>query len=43
MYRIAKARADELDLEFNWQVFTVKDAGHVNAEMAPAAAALAAR
>ena len=41
MYRIAKARADELGLAFNWQVFVVKGADHVNAKMAPAAAAIA--
>lgn len=43
MYRVSKARAEELGLEFNWQVFSVKGAGHVNAEMTPAAAAMAAQ
>ena len=41
MYRIAKARAEALDLEFNWQLFIVKGADHVNAKMTPAAAAIA--
>ena len=40
MYRVAKARAEELGLEFNWQLFIVKGAHHSNARMAPAAAAI---
>jgi hypothetical protein len=43
MYRVSKARAEELGLEFNWQIFIIKDAGHVNAQMTPAAAAMAAQ
>lgn len=39
MYRVAKARAGELGLDFNWKLFTVKGADHDNAKMAPAAAA----
>lgn len=41
MYRVSKQRAEELGLEFNWQVLIVKGADHDNAKMAPAAAALA--
>ncbi len=43
MYRASRARAEELGLEFNWQMFIIKDAGHVNAQMTPAAAAMAAQ
>jgi hypothetical protein len=41
MYRVSKKRAEDLGLQFNWQVFVVKDADHDNAKMAPAAAAIA--
>ena len=41
MYRTAKARAEALGLEFNWQIFFVKDAHHSNAKMAPTAAVIA--
>ncbi len=40
MYREGKARAEELDTEFNWQLLIVDDADHDNAKMAPAAATL---
>jgi pimeloyl-ACP methyl ester carboxylesterase len=43
MYRVAKARAEELGLPFNWQVFVIKGADHNNAKMTPAAAAIAAK
>lgn len=43
MYRVAKDRAQELGLEFNWELFTVDDADHNNAKMAPAAAAFIGR
>lgn len=43
MYRVAKARAEELGLPFNWQSFVIKGADHDNAKMAPAAAAIAAQ
>lgn len=43
MYRISKKRAEELGLEFNWQLLVVKGADHDNAKMAPAAAAIAVR
>lgn len=43
MYRSAKARAEELGVPFNWQLFLIKDADHNNAKMAPAAAAIAAQ
>ena len=43
MFRVSKARAEELGLEFNWQLLGIKNAGHVNAQMAPAAAAMAAQ
>jgi len=43
MYRVAKARAEELGVAFNWQLFLIKDADHDNAKMAPAAAAIAAQ
>tara|TARA_R110002096_G_scaffold154_11_gene797 strand:+ start:4280 stop:5098 length:819 start_codon:yes stop_codon:yes gene_type:complete len=42
MFRTAKARAEDLGLEFNWQIIFVKDAHHSNALMAPTAAAIAA-
>lgn len=41
MYRVAKARAETLGLEFNWQLLIVKGADHDNAKMTPAAAAIA--
>jgi hypothetical protein len=43
MYRVAKARADELGVPFNWQLFVVNGADHDNAKMAPAAAAIFAQ
>jgi hypothetical protein len=43
MYRIAKTRAEELGVPFNWQLFLIKGADHDNAKMAPAAAAIAAQ
>lgn len=43
MYSVAKARAEELGLPFNWQMFVIKGADHNNAKMVPAAAAIAAQ
>ncbi len=43
MYRVAQEQAEDLGLEFNWQLLVVKGADHDNAKMAPAAAALAAK
>lgn len=43
MFRTAKARAEALGLEFNWQIAFVEDAHHSNALMAPAAAVIAAQ
>ena len=40
MQRAAKSRAEELGLDFKWQLAVVNGADHVNAKMAPAAAAL---
>lgn len=40
MYAVAKDNARKLGAEFNWRVVVVDDAGHVNAEMARAAALL---
>ena len=40
MFRVAKARAEELGLEFSWKLVIVNGADHDNAKMAPAAAAL---
>jgi poly(3-hydroxybutyrate) depolymerase len=40
MYRVAKARAEELGVPFNWKLIVVKDADHDNAKMAPVAAGL---
>jgi len=40
MYRVAKAKAEELDVAFNWKLFIVEEADHSNAKMAPAAAAM---
>jgi poly(3-hydroxybutyrate) depolymerase len=40
MYSVAKASAETLGTDFNWQLFMVKDAHHSNAKMTPAAAAL---
>lgn len=37
-HRVVRERARELDLELRWKLDTVPDAGHSNAEMAPAAA-----
>ena len=39
-YRVAKARAEELGAEFNWQLRDVPGATHSNAEMTPTAALL---
>lgn len=41
MMRVAKARAESLGLEFNWQLLIVKGADHDNAKMTPAVAAIA--
>lgn len=38
MYRVAKAKADKLGVEFNWQLLEVHGAEHSNAQMAPIAA-----
>ncbi len=43
LFRVAKARAAELGLEFNWKLYVVSGAGHVNAKMAAPAAALLAK
>jgi hypothetical protein len=40
MYDIAKTKAKELGADFNWKLVIVEDAGHVNAQMAAAAAEL---
>ena len=40
MFRVARAKALELNTDFNWSLQVVPGAGHVNAQMAPAAAAL---
>jgi poly(3-hydroxybutyrate) depolymerase len=40
MYRLGKARAEELGTEFNWQLKIVDDVDHDNARMAAAAATL---
>ena len=40
MFRTAKAKAEELGVEFNWQLMLVPGADHDNAKMAPAAATL---
>ncbi len=40
MYRVGKARAEQLGVEFNWQLLIVDGADHDNAMMAPAAATL---
>lgn len=40
MYRVAKARAEELGVPFNWKLLVVNGADHDNAKMAPVAAAL---
>ena len=42
MYRVAKARAEELGVAFNWKLIVVNGADHDNAKMAPVAAALIA-
>lgn len=39
MYRVAKAVADELEVDFNWRLEFVDGADHDNAKMTPAAAA----
>ena len=39
-FRVASARAQELDVELGWQLQTVPGATHSNAEMTPAAAEL---
>lgn len=39
MFRVAKALADQREVEFNWQLFVVEGADHDNAKMSPAAAA----
>lgn len=40
MYAVARANAEKLGAEFKWRCVVVDDAGHVNAEMARAAAML---
>jgi poly(3-hydroxybutyrate) depolymerase len=40
MYRVARASAEQLGVEFNWQQRIVEGADHSNAKMAPAAASL---
>jgi len=40
MHRVAKAKAEEQGVAFNWKLLIVNDADHSNAKMAPAAAAL---
>lgn len=40
MYRVGKAKAIELDVQFNWRLQVVPGAGHVNQQMTGAAAAL---
>lgn len=40
MYRVGKASAEQLGVEFNWQQRIVDGADHSNAKMAPAAASL---
>ena len=39
-YRVARAKAEALGVEFNWRLQEVPGAGHSNAEMTPAAALL---
>ena len=39
-YRVARARAEALGVDFNWRLQEVQGAGHSNAEMTPAAALL---
>jgi hypothetical protein len=39
-YRVARAKAAELDVDFGWRLVEVPGAGHSNAEMTPAAALL---
>lgn len=40
MYRVAKAKAAKLGVDFNWKLVEVHGAQHSNAQMAPAAAGL---
>ncbi len=40
MFDVAKAKAGKLGVELEWRLVIVDDAGHVNAQMAPAAAEL---
>ena len=40
MHRVAKSKAEQLGVEFNWQLLIVEGADHDNARMAPAAATL---
>ena len=35
LYRTAKTKAEELDLDFNWELITVPDVGHDNFKLAP--------
>ena len=37
-YTTAKSKAEELNLQFNWKIFTVQNVGHSNDGLAPAAA-----
>jgi len=39
-YRVARAKAADLGVEFNWRLQEVPGAGHLNADMTPAAALL---
>jgi len=38
MYRVAKAKAEKMGVDFNWRLVEVHGAEHSNAQMAPAAA-----
>jgi len=40
MFSVAKASAEELGVDLKWRLAIVENAGHVNAQMAPAAAQL---
>lgn len=41
-YEVARERAEELGVGFRWQLDTVPELGHSNADMAPAAAQMVA-
>lgn len=40
MFSVAKTKAEKLGVDLEWRVMIVDDAGHINAQMAPAAAQL---